>query len=438
MRQVFLLLLATIINSVDFSFALAQPTEPNEALHLLMRAYQNGGFNPLLLNSGTAEFERNRTVEIDSEKLESLRQIAARSLKNRLANDEKKPAGTQSLISDKKKVSSNGNQRSRIRILFLGNDRNNDDNPGEHYKRLYDTTNYISATDKWVHTVRLAYGSFLRRPSDPPNSRLSIEWMSDKRLLWLKNQDHTEGEFQVFGRLQEDLFSLILLRIQQKTDRRTFTYLPGTEDSIVAEIISKGLSLSVTGEVNYDSDAKAKVIEVKKGDQLLEKYHIDVERGYLCPYQFVTNETGEYVSERTASDFIKEKSTGLFYPQKYRERSELENVNIISDFTLVPDTLQFNQRVSEKEFAIDIPENSRVKDSRGSEINYVAVKNGTISLAKGGYDLPNLSWLVCEERLEDYVPSSGGTSGYIRWLLMSSGAIMVLVALYLKWQKRLA
>ena len=438
MRQVILVLLITIIQGTVCAFVLAQSTEPNEALHLLMRAYQNGGFNPLLLQSGVAEFERNQRVEVDLKLRESMRQVAEQRLKEQFVNDEKKLAEIQENFAASKEVANNNDKQSKVRILFLGNDRSYDGNPGEHYKRLYDVSDYLPRADQWVRNTSLAYGSFVTRPNDPPDSRLWIEWIPNRQILWLRRQDRAEGEFQLWGRFQEEPFAIAAL-IRQKIDRQTFTFLPDSKEYLVAEIMSQGLSLSITDEINYEADAKAKVVEVKKGDKLLEIHHIDVERGYLCPYQFVTDESGNFVSERTASDFIKEKNTGLFYPQKYQERDETKNVVVtVSKYTLVPGSLRLNQRVSEQEFAIDVPAFSQVKDSRGTVVDYVAMKDGTISLAKGGYDLPNLPWLVKKEDFINYVPSRGGAGGWVRWLLMSIGIALILIALYYEWKKRVS
>ena len=361
MRQFFILLLVAIIHGVSCGFVPAQSDEPHKALRLLMQAYRNAGFNPSLLNSGVAGFERNKRVEVDL----NMRQDIMTRIRSQ-ESDEKKLAEIQENFASLEAANVD-NQRSKIRILFVGNDRTFDYNPGKYYKRLYDISNYLPHIDKWVYGTSLAYGSLVTRPNDPPDSRLWIEWIPNRQTLWLRKQDRNEGEFQLFGRFQEEPFSVLASLIRQKIDRRIFAFLPDSEKDFVSEILSQGLSLSVTGEVRYDNGAKAKIIEVKKGDKLLERYHIDAERGYLCPFQFVTNESGVYVSERTASDFIKEKNTGLFYPQKYQERLEMKGVSVdTSEYTLIPDTLRLNQRVSEKEFAIDIPEFSKVQDSRGS------------------------------------------------------------------------
>ncbi len=436
MRQIFQLIIATLFILVGGSTSLARPAGDNEALDLLIQAYRNGGFNPFLLKSGTAEFERDRTVKIDSKLLEPVHRAFEESLRKEYGNDEKKLAEMRSRFAAQKDKGSN--QQSKIRILFQGNDRYFGGNSGEDYKRLYDLSLRIPGTDLWNRRIFIGYGAMsARRPDGSLGSQLRIEWMFDQQLLWLRPQICSEGEFQFFGRFQEDPFSSVALLFRRKIDRKTFTFFPGSEEYFVSEISSAGLSLSVVGEVSYDSGAKAKVIEVKKGDTLLEKYHIDANRGYLCIYQFVATEMGDYTGERTASDFVQEKNTGFFFPQKYKERLETENVDLtVSEYTLVPDTLRLNQAVSDKEFAIDIPEGARVVDFREGEVDYISTESGTISLAKGGHDLPKLSWLVRKEDVKDYIPPTGGASGTIRWLLMGSGVVLVLAAIYLKWKKR--
>ena len=79
---------------------------------------------------------------------------------------------------------------------------------------------------------------------------------------------HTNGEFQLFGRFQED--GIVAELIRQKIDRKTFTFPPKFEEYFLSEVSSRGLSLSVTGEVKYDSAATAKIIELKDGDKLTQ------------------------------------------------------------------------------------------------------------------------------------------------------------------------
>ena len=411
----------------------------SEALPLLMNAYQNGGFNPLLLNSGVAEFEIEKRTERSSETRAMLRKKTEEAIKEKYANDPKKAALVLESVSGLHGEAEQKVARSRVRILFLGNDRIHGEQPGEYYKRLYDCSEYVPGSNKWVGSVSLSYGSLRIRPDDTAQASLMIGWAPGNQHLSFFSLSYTRGEFQFFGRFQEDGIAAELIR--QKVDRKTFTFSPDVDEYVTSELLSRGLNLSVTGEVDYDSGAKARVIELKKGDTLLEKYHIDVERGYLCPYQFVADGPEEPVFERVASDFIQEKNTGLFYPQKYQERTEIKEFGtFFNEYTLIPDTLRFNQRVSEKEFAIDIPEGAYVGDFRDADkpIDYIATKKGTISLAKGGYDLNKFSWLVRTYRTDDDAVSSGGARGMRRLVWMCSGVVLVLVVLYIQWKKRFA
>ena len=450
MRLICLLLLVAMTQIVGGTRITAQSTADHEALYLLMEAYRNGGFNPLLMKSGEAEFERHVKAELNSTFFDSLLQTFEEELKEKqLKNDEKKLTEIQKAEIQKAEVqrttvamqatsdSDTVGQRSRMRILFLGNDRNYGYTSGQHYKHLHDykqlrdVTTYHPNTDKWIQTIDIA------TRADDAGSCLWFQWHPNGRWLRLNNIDAASGDFQLFGRFQEDIFcSTVAPLMREKLDRRTFTFPSDAEKYIVAEIMSQGLRVCIAGEVNYDSNAKAKVIEIRKGDLLLEKYHIDIDRGYLCPYQFVTSEQGRRVSERIASDFIKEKNSGLFYPKTYRERIEVKDIRMSNDeYTLILDTLRLNQSVSDNEFAIDIPEGSRVVDVRepDKQIDYVAMKDGTISLAKGGYDLPRLSWLARTGAIE---PREA--SGRVRWLLMGIGITLILIALYQEWKKRVS
>ena len=461
MRLICLLFFVATIQIVGGERGEAQSIARHEAVRLLMEAYRNGGFNPLLLKSGEAEFERNVKAELNLKFFDSLFQTSEEDLKKKLENDEKnlteiqkaeiRKAEVQSTSVDMQATSDNDKmERSRMRVLFLGNDRSygyTSEQRNKHlhdYKQLRDVTTYQPSIGKWIQTIDITTSA------DATGFCIWFHWQPNGRLLHLNNLPVAAVNFQLFGRFHEGLFcSIVAPLMREKLDRQTFTFPSDSEEYIASKIMSQGLSVSITGEVSYDSDAKAKVVEIKKGDLLLEKYHIDVDRGYLCPYQFVSDEQfvadklGGSVSERIASDFIQEKISGLFFPQKYRERVEVKDIRMSDDeYTLIPDTLRLNQPVSDKEFTIDIPEGSRVADVRepDKQIDYVAMKDGTISLAKGGYDLPELSWLARTGAgaIEDYVPSRGGAGGWVRWLLMSIGIALILIALYHEWKKRVS
>ena len=426
------------------SFLLHGTIEANEGVSLLIKAYQNSGFNPTQIRSGVAEFEitTDRGKNSTSSKIsEEMQRKDEKMIRERYKGDAKRIALELERIRASHEESQRRIIQEKVKIQMSGNDRTFGGEPGERYKRLYEKHEYVPSLNKWVHeSIDLTFGTLLLR-SNTTKSQLHIHWIPNNRDLIIKDSSSNLGEFQEFGRFQEEGYSRVSFIVREKIDRKTFALPDDFQEFFTSKIQSWEVDVNVTEEIDYDGGAKAKIVEVKKGDKLLEKYHIDADRGYLVPYQYVTEESGNFSIEKTAMEYAVEKKTGLYYPASYREIMKVGADNETNkEYRLVPDTLRLNQAVSDKEFAIDIPENSRVADFRDTEnqVHHVAVQAGAISLAKGGYDLPKLSWLVREDRLEDYVPSSGGVGNWVRWLLMGSGAIIILATLYVKWKKRFA
>lgn len=436
-RTVSVLLILTFFN-------LLNAAEANEGLSILAKAYQNSGFNPSLIRSGIAEFEMTSDWgdSTPSRLFEEMHRKDVEMIKERYKGDEKKMALEIERVRASHKESKRRIVQEKIKILMLGNDRAFGGEPGEQYKRLYVRHVFVPSLNKWVHeSIDLTFGTLVLRPN-VIKSQLLVHWIPNNRDLIIYDTNVKYGEFQEFGRFQEAAGSCIADILRNKIDRKTFTLPTDFQGYFENRIQSLGLSVRVVGDVDYDDGAKAKIIEVKKGDRLLEKYHIDTDRGYLCPYQYVMGDSGKYSTERTTKEYFVEKKTGLYYPKNYHEVNFfiMEGVANKTDteYRLISDTLRLNQAVSDKEFAIDISESARVADFRVPDkpMRYVAIKNGTISLAKGGYDFSKLPWLLREEDLKDYVPPRGGASGWVRVLLAGIGIVMIVVALYQKWKKR--
>jgi len=433
-----------LVLSVFVSFKLLNTAEANEGLLILVKAYQHSGFNPSVIRTGVAEFEitRNRGGLIRSELFEDMQRKEEETIKERYKGDNAKIAIELKRVRDAHEESKRRVIQEKTKFLMSGNDRTFGSMPADQYKRRYERHEFVPSLNQWVfESIDVTFGTLLFSPDTTTKSQLYIHWIPNNRDLAITDKTVVFGEFQCFGRLQEENQSLVASIIRHKIDRKTFV-LPADFQKFFesdAMVQSLRLRIHVIGDIDYDDGARAKIIEVKKGDKLLEKYHIDVDRGYLCPYQYVTNESGNTAQEKTAKGYIVEERTGLYYPTSYRDVMTLsmpDGVNKTdTEYRLVPDTLRLNHPVSDAEFAIDIPEDSRVTDFRVPDktVRYVAVRNGTVSLAKGGYDFDKMPWLVREG--EDYVPSTGGASGWMRWLLGCIGIVLILYALYRIWRK---
>ena len=434
------------------SFGSLNAVELNEGLSILVKAYQNSGFNPNLIRTGVAEFEKTIDRQNENPALVAIYEESHRKneemVREQHKGDEKTIALELKRIRDSYEESRRRIIQERVKILMSGNDRTYGGEPGEKYKRRYERHEFIPSLAQWIHTsIDLTFGTLIFFSPDIVKSQLHVGWVPNNQDLIIDATSQGFGEFQEFGRFRESVDSRVAHIIQQKIDRETFALPADFQEFSENEIQEFGLNVNITGETVYDEGTKAKIIEVKKGDKLLEKYHIDTERG-LCPYQYVTTESGDSFIERTAKGYIIEEKTGLYYPQSYREIISWSSGadKIDTQWHLVPNTLRLNHPVSDAEFTIDIPEGSRVADfrERDKPVRYVAMNNGTISLAKGGYDLDQMRWLQIDGSIESSltgnVPSTGGASDGVRWLLMGIGIVLILIALgrrafYQIWKK---
>jgi hypothetical protein len=181
---------------------------------------------------------------------------------------------------------------------------------------------------------------------------MAFEWDPNQTLLTRK-QGEAEycwiPKFQQFGRIRLGLNTLVSRLFSLIIEKQGFPF----SDDIVKEFkamrekLALPFSCSVVGETTYDGNASAKIIEVKIDGHLIATYHIDVDRGYLCPYMCAKDQFGKITGEAKSGDYFAEKNTGLYYP-RYHIESAME-------FRLVPDALRLNIPVSDEEFAIDIP-----------------------------------------------------------------------------------
>ena len=383
------------------------------ALRLLIRAFENGGDNPQLIRSAYAEFQVDTTTNLGGEASTSRKQI---------------------------KVLMSGNN-----VLFSTGDV-------QKCKRRLEVTE----TPEWANeatwtTVTISMGS-----PNQQNSYIAFEWKPGQLLLERRRGQRDAlwlPEFQRFGRIY-CINAPVSFILHDRLNQKNFTFPERILAEFEEELKKQNLTCEIVGEVNYDGDAIAKVIEIKRNGVSCERYHIDGSRGYICTYMWSGNEETQRFTEISAQEYHQEKQTSLFFPKVYKVRNQYLNKKVHSEeYRLLPETLRFNQPVSDREFALDIPENASVHDWTPLEplslvkpettivrevVPYRTVKNGTISLSDGGYDLPNLSWLVREDKLADYVPPRGGASGWVRWMLMGIGTAMIVFALYQKWKNRVA
>ena len=423
-----------------------------EAVGLLMRAFQHSGANPVKIRSGRADFE----VQIEHRPSDAFNAILEERQQHedhiwgmfsqypeRLEEDHRLPTPEVR------------NRTFELSILMLGNDIYFAPD-GRSNKRRFDIRELVQfpgppgsnvpPTTGRMQTISISMGS-----PNQPDSTLNIKWMPNSGFVEYSNEFEDIAEFQLFGRIRELPFSWISEIFRSKLNRADFSFPSDAVSHFVNEIKQKGLTCEIIGEEMYDGTKTAKIVEVRRNGTLLERYLIDPTRGYIVPYIFVTDETGVFSTEHVAGNFSILPGTDFYYPSLFTTTTKHPAMgDMKSIYRLVPNSLVFNQAVSEAEFAIDIPAGAtvhrRILDIQlppipfqlidTQETIFRAVEQGVISLAQGGYDLDSMRWLVREISPEDFVPSTGGVTGWVRWLLMSTGIILVLFGVYQIWKKR--
>ncbi|GHT25933.1 hypothetical protein FACS18942_02230 [Planctomycetales bacterium] len=399
----------------------------DEAILLLLKAAENRGSNPVLIQTGTAEFD----IVIKHTSGESNQQIKVSMLGNNLHCLQGKPKECVRLLEERTMQITPEKFSWHSFTLVKG---------------------YINQDD--------VYTAFVWKPE-----QLLLERFRGTRDI------RSVPEFQEFGRFQvlSSIFHSILLK---KLTRFTQTGCRFPDDLFpadAAEIIKgglreRGMTCEITGEIQYDGDAAAKVIEIKKDGNCVETYHIDTSRGFICPY--IRRSSGKAEFEFSSEDYIQETNSSLYYPLIYTEKSKVYftnkekefNQDSIQEYRLIPDTLKFNYPVSEEEFTLHIPSEAIIHDwlprkaftgmqadkvkeliieenkKRREPVPYRSIKNGTVSFKNNFYEIEKLPWIVLSEthKPSDNFPAKQNTQTqhtYRRIVFIVAGLLLILFAL---------
>ena len=433
-----------------------------DAVDLLMKAYQHSGSNPAKIRSGYAEFKVQTDHRISAEDyaaLEKLRKRAEERLKTDISHAPKRPEEEPKRLEEEEKRPDVVSRKFDLSILMLGNDIYFASD-GKSSKRRFLTRELVqfpghpesnvSASTGYVQTISISMGS-----PNQPDSCITVTFIPDPSRVEYSNEFQDIAEFQLFGRFRELPFSFIHDIFSSRLDRKDFSFSSDAMSHFVREMTKEGLTCEITGEEIYDGSERAKAIEIRKKGVLLEKYLIDSSKGYICPYLFAADgdESGNFSVECVAKNFSMMPGTDLYYPTLFTETSKSPSGESKSTYRLVPESFVLNQSVSTDEFAIDVPADtmvySRIRDTSQPPLSnqfityhnttYLAIEKGVISLTQGGYDLDKMQWLYKEDPLEDYVPPRGGTTGYTRLLLGSIGIVFLLIIclkIYRLWKRQ--
>jgi hypothetical protein len=344
-----------------------------EAVSVVLKAYELSGNNPSVINSCSAQFH-----------------VITKN------NEDKSVT------------------KKDIKVLMVGNNMYATKTDEYKCKRFMSVSEVIPGLGQW-ETTTIAMGSV--------NLDSYVAFESNNSLIsrFRGSRDvRSIPEVQQFGRIPF-LPGVLDFTVLQKINEQNYSFPVNFAKEIDEEMKKINVSCEIVGEVKYDGNATAKIIEIKNGECVC-KYHIDILRGYLCPYMWY-GDGSEYSWEYIASDYFQKKNTSLYYPKKF-VRKRLQTTK---EYQLLPDTLQFNQPIADSEFTIEVPEKAYVQDwvPRKSfigltkdEVNklveeeprqlkiiqYRSTKKGKISFADESYKIENLDWLVKETFPETPVP----------------------------------
>jgi len=157
----------------------------------------------------------------------------------------------------------------------------------------------------------------------------------------------------------------------------------------------------------YEEHYSAYILEVYDKGQLQEQFWIDPDRGYICPKQLLFNPTdGTVVSEDVSENFILDKHSQKWFPQKVTSSTRIEGFTIYSEVHLMPETLILNQPLPDSVFAMTIPKGMRVDDTRrddNDKTTFIANQPGRLDLPTvDEKNLDALEWLTPREVRQDY------------------------------------
>ncbi|GHT21689.1 hypothetical protein FACS189419_02990 [Planctomycetales bacterium] len=291
-----------------------------------------------------------------------------------------------------------------------------------------------------------------KAPKKSPSSMIGAEYLCLSRVsrmsFSINTHPHWTPDFQLFGRMwgipaQKSLWLLTTAGGQAKPKP---AYSSAGLAALKKDDQKNKISYVVAGESSYDGTHKATIVDVLEGGKVSVRYWIDSSRDYICPLiQRYVPADGSIIEEYVSSDYVLDKSSGLWYPAKYVAKQHFWQFEGFTEYTLVPDSLSLNRSLPDGLFVLDVPSGEDIFDSRiGGDTVFVARDNGALSFKNGDIDLRSLSWL--EEKGTAYSGdrtvkvAQAAEYTWTRIILISSGLLLILIALsvmlYRKWKGR--
>ena len=389
-------------------------------VELFIEACRHQGLNPVQIRSGYVEYERELKTQPLSEReiqkriddhIELVRKHMAKAL-----TDVGRRSVEQQIRDAPAFIRSHslGIERSRVKLLFRGNDAS------DAYRRQ-EVTQFDPVTQRWDAKPDGVLGHGVEDGAD------NVVWDPDSKLAYILSTPLASEEIQEAGRMQGLPCRTATAALLHGTNPREFQFSRESVDLFKAKIaeIERGQKVGVyrlAGEQKYDGDAFATVIESSKNlagnVQVLQRYWIDPARGYVCPLIELYDDAGLLTERWKSSDYFLHKPSGLWFPDVHVHTRFDPKTGLFTEertYRLNPDTLRINQPISDAEFMVQLPSKASVLDARTStQVRYKVTEPITLSLAKGGLDLASMPgvFLVSRATADDDV----GRARLVKWM----------------------
>lgn len=389
-------------------------------VELFIEACRHQGLNPAQIRSGYLEYEREIRTQPLSEReiqkriddhIELVRTQMAKALTDEGRRSvEKQIRDTPAII----RSHSGGIERSRLKLLFRGNDAS------DAYRRQ-EVAQFDPVTQRWDATPDVVLGHGVEDGAD------NVVWDPDINLAYILSTPLASEEILEAGRMQGLPCRTATAAFLHGTNPREFQFSRESVDLFKAKIaeIERGQNVGVyrlAGEQKYDGDAFATVVESSKNlagnVQVLQRYWIDPARGYVCPLIEFYDDAGLLTERWKSSDYVLHEPSGLWFPALHIHARFDPKTRLLTEertYRLDTDTLRINQPISDAEFMVQIPSKASVLDVRTStQVRYKVTEPITLSLAKGGLDLASMPGVFLVSRVT--AEKDVGRSRVVEWI----------------------
>jgi len=410
------------------ALAVVEPgQQPRSGIDLMIEALHSQGLNPALIRSGYAEIEMvARASPPSQESIQKEADAIAENLKRAYANvtDKKAKASVERAIRSLPGTLTNmkTERRSRFRILFDGNDFSG--------RRKFSVSNFNSETKQWDKPVEA-----LRRYAGKGGGE-NVMWQTSATLATISNKDLALPEFQEFGRVCGPASRMLTAALLKGTDPSAFDF-PAENVELVKKQFTEisrqtgGTLYELAGQVQYDGGAMAYVVENRSKGRVVQRYWLDASRGHICPLIQYIDESDQVTAEWKSSDYFLHDESGLWFPAKHIYTQYQSGTNRIAEqieYTIERNTFKLNQPVALDEFAIEIPANAHILDTRsGRQVRYRTNEPITLSFIQGGLDLSRKNVTLIAD-MDTHKKTPGVLSLRLPWFLIANVLVILVIA----------